>query len=158
MAFYFADEIAGFAFHLVQRLIAAPYLQEAPRRKGTFALRQGYIKHSIKRRIHNESRYFWRTDGSVCSRSTTSAFVQANSLEFTSAAARPTLQFLWLTTAWMLLSSPSSRTRYWPGRYQQPAPLRCGHQHDHPRRRPCGHLLQREGRFSARLCLHLRPC
>ena len=30
-----------------------------------------------------------------------------------------------------------------------------GHQQDHPRRRPCGHLLQREGRFPASQRVHL---
>ena len=34
-------------------------------------------------------------------------FVQANSLELPSAAARPTLLFLWPTTAWTQLSSLS---------------------------------------------------
>ena len=51
-------------------------------------------------------------------------FVQANSLEFTFGGGEATLLFLWLTTAWTQLSSPSSPHTHRSGRCQQPAPLR----------------------------------
>ena len=50
-------------------------------------------------------------------------FVQANSWSSPLAAARPTLLFLWLTTAGCSFRHQAPRTRDRPGSHQQPAPL-----------------------------------
>ena len=78
-------------------------------------------------------------------------FVQADHLEFTFGGGEANVA---VSLANYGLDA-AARPRHRPGGGEQPAPLRCGHQQDHPRRRPCGHLLQREGRFPASQRVHL---
>ncbi len=57
-------------------------------------------------------------------------FVQADHLEFTFGGGEANVA--------VSLANPRHR----PGGGELPAPLRRGHLHDRPGRRPCGHLLQ----------------
>ena len=59
-------------------------------------------------------------------------FVQANSLEFTFGGGEANVAVSLANYGLDAAFVTKLPARHWSGSCQQPAPLRCGHQHDHP--------------------------